>query len=117
MDEYLKQLVMQRDTVILPEFGALETGYEPASIDYVQGKLYPPNKSLSFNANLRINDGTLIQHVQRAAQTGFPCRKTPRYGILSRKNAGVHKGEAKSTDYREGSGYVRDASIALPVNK
>lgn len=75
MDEYLKQLVVQRDTVILPDFGALETGYEPASIDYVQGKLYPPNKSLSFNANLRINDGTFMQYVQRAAQTDYETAK------------------------------------------
>ena len=75
MNLHLQQLVMQRDTVILPGFGALETQYEPAAFDYVQSKLHPPNKSLTFNENLRLNDGTLIQFVQRRDDTDYETAK------------------------------------------
>lgn len=76
LTDHLKQLIVERDTVILPGFGALETRYEPAAFDYVQGKLYPPNKSLTFNANLRLNDGTLIRHVQQHENCDYEAAKT-----------------------------------------
>ena len=76
LTDHLRQLIMERDTVILPGFGALETRYEPATFDYVQGKLHPPNKSLTFNANLRLNDGTLIRHVQQTENSDYAVAKT-----------------------------------------
>ena len=57
---YLEHLLFEHESVIIPDLGGIVSSYRSASIDYVQGLLHPPSKSLSFNKNLIINDGILI---------------------------------------------------------
>ena len=64
-------LLYQHDTVILPRVGAIESAYQSATIDYVQGTVFPPARSLSFNRNLLLDDGVLLQAVQEAYQTDY----------------------------------------------
>ena len=59
-------LLYQHDTVILPQVGAIESSYQSATIDHVQGTVFPPARSLSFNRNLQLDDGLLIEAVQEA---------------------------------------------------
>ncbi|MEM9819973.1 MAG: hypothetical protein AAF985_02830 [Bacteroidota bacterium] len=65
---YFEQLLFKHESVIIPDFGGIVSSYRSASIDHVQGLLHPPSKSLSFNKNLIINDGILINHIAKDLQ-------------------------------------------------
>lgn len=53
-------LLYEQDTVSIPGLGSLVGQYKPAAIEHVQGKISPPSKEWTFNANLAVNDGVLI---------------------------------------------------------
>ncbi|MFT4668116.1 MAG: cell division septation protein DedD [Polaribacter sp.] len=61
---HIYTLLFQQDTVIFPDFGGLVGSYNPASIDYVQGIIYPPSKALVLNERLTTNDGVLEHFVR-----------------------------------------------------
>ncbi|MBT3208416.1 MAG: HU-CCDC81 and SPOR domain-containing protein [Bacteroidetes bacterium] len=63
IEKYIYELLFQHDCVILPDFGGFITNYKPAKIDNELHKSYPPAKKVSFNINLRQNDGLLIKHI------------------------------------------------------
>ena len=62
---YIADLLYDHDIVNLPGLGSFTGKYQSANIDHVQGKLHPPSKELSFNANLVLDDGVLVQYVQQ----------------------------------------------------
>jgi nucleoid DNA-binding protein len=63
MKNYIQELLYEHNSVIIPSFGGFTAGYKPASIDHVQGVIFPPSKDLKFNRYLTINDGVLVQHI------------------------------------------------------
>lgn len=63
MKNYIQELLYKHNSVIIPSFGGFTAGYKPASIDHVQGVIFPPSKDLKFNRYLTINDGILVQHI------------------------------------------------------
>ena len=63
MKDYIQELLYEHNSVIIPSFGGFTAGYKPASIDHVQGVIFPPSKDLKFNRYLTINDGILVQHL------------------------------------------------------
>lgn len=62
---HISQLLYTHDCVILPGFGGFVTNYNPARINHVHQTFYPPSKALTFNSNLRTNDGLLATHVSQ----------------------------------------------------
>lgn len=64
-------LLFEQDTVIIPGLGAITTKYRPAEIQAVEGKVLPPSKELSFNKNLTIDDGILINHLRKKYGVSF----------------------------------------------
>lgn len=63
MKNYVQELLYKHNSVIIPSFGGFTASYKPASIDHVQGVIFPPSKDLKFNRYLTINDGVLVQHI------------------------------------------------------
>jgi cell division septation protein DedD len=63
IDLYISDLLYQYDCVIVPEFGGFVANYAPARIQPIQHKFYPPSKKVSFNKNLKNNDGLLANHI------------------------------------------------------
>jgi hypothetical protein len=61
---YLSHLLFRNNVAILPGFGAFVATTTPALIDHARGMLTPPSKVLTFNANLKINDGFLINLIR-----------------------------------------------------
>ena len=59
----IADLLYLRDTVILPGLGAFEGVYKAAAVDAVQGVVHPPGKKLSFNPNLKVDDGVLVREI------------------------------------------------------
>lgn len=63
---HISKLLYTQDCVIVPDFGGFVTRYAPARIHPTQHILYPPHKQISFNANLKNNDGLLANEIATA---------------------------------------------------
>jgi len=60
---YISNLLYRYDCVIIPDFGAFLTKRLSAHIDTDTQLFYPPRKVLSFNPQLKHNDGLLCNHI------------------------------------------------------
>ncbi len=65
---YIKELLFENNSLVVPGFGALTLKYSPSTIEHVQGLLNPPTKSINFDENLVVNDGKLIAIIQQKHQ-------------------------------------------------
>ncbi|GAB4020330.1 HU domain-containing protein [Spirosoma koreense] len=63
VNEYLKKLLYQYDCVVVPEFGAFLTHYQPAAFTETSGLYLPPRKRVAFNEALRFDDGILANYI------------------------------------------------------
>ena len=58
------ELLYENNSVIIPNFGGFMLSYRSANLDHVQATISPPSKSPSFNANLKVNDGILVNYIK-----------------------------------------------------
>ncbi|WP_330442483.1 SPOR domain-containing protein [Flavobacterium sp. C4GT6] len=63
IEKHISALLYRYQCVIVPGFGAFLTETKSASIDTDTNTFYPPKKLISFNANLKNNDGLLANHI------------------------------------------------------
>ena len=63
IEKHISALLYRYQCVIVPGFGAFLTETHSASIDIDTNIFYPPKKQISFNANLKNNDGLLANHI------------------------------------------------------
>ena len=63
VNAYLKKLLYQYDCVVIPEFGAFLTNYQPAAFTEASGLYLPPRKRVAFNEALRFDDGILANYI------------------------------------------------------
>ena len=61
--KYIHGLLLENETVIIPGFGAFVSDYKPAEITDDTNELKPPSKEISFNRQIRNNDGLLVGSV------------------------------------------------------
>lgn len=61
INQYIKELLLLNDCVIIPEFGGFVANYKPAHIEGNQ--FFPPCKEIAFNNKLISNDGLLINFI------------------------------------------------------
>ena len=73
IDKYISELLFDHDCVILPGVGGFLTNYSGARIHPVRHSFQPASRTLVFNANLRTNDGLLIDYVSR--KEGIPYQE------------------------------------------
>jgi len=69
LEKIAKELLMEEDCVVIPNFGGFVTHYRPSIMEPSKNLLIPPGKSISFNAKLSKNDGLLAQNM--AVKTGL----------------------------------------------
>ena len=67
--KYIKDLLYRYDCVIVPNFGGFITNRVGAKI--YNDTIYPPNKQVSFNAQLAHNDGLLVNEYALANKISF----------------------------------------------
>ena len=60
----INTLLFEKDSVIIPGFGGFALSRESSSIDYIKSKISPPSKVASFNPNLTVNDGVLVDYIK-----------------------------------------------------
>lgn len=71
IDQHISQLLFQYDCVIVPNLGGFVANYKPASVQSVKNTFYPPSKGISFNKNLKNNDGLLVNAISKANGTSY----------------------------------------------
>lgn len=63
IEKHISALLYRYQCVTVPGFGAFLTEVQPAQINADTNTFYPPKKLISFNANLKNNDGLLANHI------------------------------------------------------
>jgi cell division septation protein DedD len=61
----IHELLFEKNAVIVPGLGGFTSMPTPATVDYVQDIITPPAAKLDFNPNLVLNDGVLVQYLQK----------------------------------------------------
>ncbi len=65
IDQYIRELIMLSECIILPDFGGFESTYRPAVIDKKSNILLPPSKQVVFRENLKRDNGVLVDYISR----------------------------------------------------
>lgn len=63
IENYISALLYRYQCVTVPGFGAFLTEIQSAQYIFDTNTFYPPKKLVSFNANLKNNDGLLANHI------------------------------------------------------
>ena len=61
ISQYIKELLLLNDCVIVPEFGGFVANYKAATVE--NNQFFPPTKEIAFNNKLISNDGLLINYI------------------------------------------------------
>lgn len=69
--KHIEALLLENDCVIIPSFGGFVSHYMPARWLEEEGLFLPPTRSIGFNPQLRMNDGSLVQSYMTAYCTDF----------------------------------------------
>lgn len=69
LNRYIQQLLQENEMVILPGFGAFILEHQPAEIKNDSGEIKPPSSRLTFNSQIRNNDGLLVGYVAEALRS------------------------------------------------
>jgi cell division protein FtsN/nucleoid DNA-binding protein len=90
--KYIHELLLENEIVVVPGFGAFVSEYKPAEISENSEEIRPPSKIVTFNQQIRNNDGLLVGHVAEIKQIShFDALKTieaARENILYRLDNG-----------------------------
>ncbi|UJH90243.1 SPOR domain-containing protein [Antarcticibacterium sp. 1MA-6-2] len=70
---HISDLLYRYECVILPGFGAFLTHRQSANYDEKTQAFYPPKKLISFNGQLKKNDGLLANYIADAEQLSYPA--------------------------------------------
>jgi hypothetical protein len=71
IEPYIAQLLYRYQCVTVPGFGAFLTEIQSAQLVESSNSFFPPKKMISFNANLKNNDGLLANHIAQAEKTSY----------------------------------------------
>lgn len=71
IEHHISQLLYRYQCVAVPGFGAFLTEVQPARLLESSSAFYPPRKVISFNGNLKNNDGLLATHVSQAEKISY----------------------------------------------
>ncbi len=72
VDKHISELLYEHDCIIVPDFGGFVANYASAKIHPTQHTFTPPSKKISFNKNLKNNDGLLANHIASAECFTYP---------------------------------------------
>ena len=70
-ENHISELLYRHQCVVVPGFGAFLTEETSAKIDQNNNVFYAPKKLISFNANLRNNDGLLANRIVTAEKISY----------------------------------------------
>ena len=71
LEKHISDLLYRYQCVTVPDFGSFLTQKESAWIDEVTHTLYPPAKWVSFNEQLKANDGLLAKYLSEVLSLSY----------------------------------------------
>ena len=71
IEQSISQLLYRYQCVTVPGFGAFLTEIKSAQLHENTNSFYPPKKQISFNPNLKNNDGLLANHIALTGKTTY----------------------------------------------
>ena len=69
--KYISDLLYRYDCVIIPNFGGFVTNEVSAKVNNYTHTFYPPSKQLTFNSNLKSNDGLLASYISSSENISY----------------------------------------------
>jgi nucleoid DNA-binding protein len=92
ISQYISELLFRYDCVVVPGFGAFLSERVSAKIDKSSGEFFPPCKRISFNTQLKSNDGLLANHISSVEEITYEnaiskIKKQVDYAIKSLENS------------------------------
>ncbi|TAL58611.1 MAG: SPOR domain-containing protein [Bacteroidetes bacterium] len=66
VEKHIGELLFEHDCVIVPDFGGFVCNYSSSGINSSKHQFKPPFKKISFNRNLKNNDGLLANQISRS---------------------------------------------------
>lgn len=98
VDQLIGELLLRHNCVIIPAFGGFVARHASATIDYKNGIITPPKKSLLFNRQLTNNDGLLISELAAAKHVSYTLASEEIKTHVAQWNEQLQKGERISID-------------------
>lgn len=112
IEKHIAALLYRYQCVTLPGFGAFLTEVKTAQIDTDTHTFYPPKKLISFNANVKNNDGLLASHIALQENISYDEAVT----LLAHTAEVWHaKLQANNTIFIKNLGTIRANSEGRPV--
>ena len=65
LSNYISNLLFDHDCVTIPGFGSFLGNYKSAQYDFKEQKFHPPSKQISFNSQIKDNDGLLAKNISK----------------------------------------------------
>ncbi len=72
LSRHIEVLLLEHDCVIIPQLGGFVAQYVSAHRVTEEQTIYPPFRTVGFNAQLTLNDGLLVQSYMQAYDTSYP---------------------------------------------
>lgn len=76
LSQHIEYLMLRKECVILPGVGAFIATRRAAEINTISGTMLAPTREISFNADVRTDDGMLAHSVARKLQCSFEEGRT-----------------------------------------
>ena len=73
---HIENLLLSHDCIVVPGLGGFVTRYEEAFFSEDGSEIFPPYRSVSFNARLKEDDGLLTQSYVTTYDTNYPKAMT-----------------------------------------
>jgi hypothetical protein len=71
VEKHISELLFEHNCVILPDFGGFVCNYCSAKIHLSKHQFHPPYKKISFNCNLKNNDGLLANQIAQVQEISY----------------------------------------------
>lgn len=98
IEQLIGDLLLRHNCVIIPSFGGFVASNTAATIDYTNGVMQPPKKSLLFNRQLINNDGLLVSELSRNESISFDSALHQVESMVNLWNETLRKGERVNLD-------------------
>ena len=84
LSNHISKLLFDHDCVTIPGFGSFLGNYKSAQYDFKKQKFYPPTKKVSFNSQIKDNDGLLAREISKDLNLSYEeAVKKIHYAVLS----------------------------------
>lgn len=95
---FISDLLYRYECVILPGFGAFLTQKESAHFDEKSQSFFPPKKQVSFNSQLKKNDGLLVNYISDYQGISYPAAVYKVEEFVQQLNEQLEKEKSISLD-------------------